>query len=146
MFRNLLSRAFASLAICTSLPLLAQANQPEALTPCISTLTTAGAIFVRTPLPTTHVLAVSKHVDLAFRYLQGAEALARLLPQNAKNPFVMDAAVLATNPESVSKIDRRIADCEKWAKQVHEDFSSNVRNEIYESALARMKRLSSVKY
>lgn len=146
MSRHLLCRAFAILAICASLPLHAQANQPEVLNRCISTLTTAGAIFVRTPLPTTHVLAVSKHVDLAFRYLQGAEALARLLPQTAKNPFVMDEAVLATSPESVSKIDQRIADCEKWAKQVHENFSSNIRSEIYESTLGRMKRLSSVKY
>ncbi|MEG0299738.1 MAG: hypothetical protein RR609_09205, partial [Aurantimicrobium sp.] len=104
------------------------------------------AIFVRTPLPTTHVLAVSKHIDLAFHYLQGAEALARLLPQTAKNPFIMDKTVLATSPESVSKIDQRIADCDKWAKQVHGDFSSNVRSEIYESVLARMKQLSSVNY
>lgn len=146
MSRHLLNRAFVSLAICTSLPLHAQTNEPHALSRCISTLTTAGAIFVRTPLPTTHLLAVSKHIDLAFHYLQGAEALARLLPQTAKNPFVMDEAVLATNPESVSKIDQRIADCEKWAKQVHENFSGNIRSEIYESTLGRMKRLSSVKY
>lgn len=146
MSRHLLCRAFAILAICASLPLHAQANQPEALNRCISTLTTAGAIFVRTPVPSTHVVVISKHIDLAFNYLRGAEALAKLLPQAAQNPFVMDEAVLATSPESVSKVDRRIADCEKWAKQVHGDFSSNVRNEVYESTKARMKRLASVKH
>lgn len=146
MSRHLLCRAFAILAICASLPLHAQANQPEALNRCISTLTTAGAIFVRTPVPSTHVVVISKHIDLAFNYLQGAEALARLLPQAARNPFVMDEEVLTTNSESVSKVDRRIADCEKWARQVYGDFSSNVRNEIYESTLGRMTRISSVKH
>ncbi len=101
-------RRTSILAICTSLPLHAQANQPEALNRCISTLTTAGAIFVRTHVPSTHVVVISKHIDLAFRYLQGAEALARLLPQAAQNPIVMYEAVLATSPESVSKVERRI--------------------------------------
>lgn len=146
MSQYILSRAFAIIAISALLPLHAQANQHEALNHCISTLATAGTIFVVTPVPPTHVVIMSKHVTLAFNYLQGAETLTRLLPQATQKTVFIDETVLTTTPESVLKVDQRIADCEKWAKQVYGNFSSSVRSEIYESALGRLKRIAPVKH
>lgn len=108
---------------------------------CVSKLATTSSAFLRAAGTPPSLVVVSKNLDSAFKYMQAAESLARLLPPNSKSAFVIDESVVSANWDSMVRGRHEIDECEKWAKQVYAEFSSNVREEIYASAKERVTQL-----
>lgn len=135
----------AFLAAClTAFPCVSSYAQPaQSPRQCISKLATTSSAFLRAAGPSPSLVVVSKNLDSAFKYMQAAESLARLLPPGSKSAFVSDESVVSANWDSMVRVRYEIDECEKWAKQLYGEYSSNVREEIYASAKERVTQLIS---
>ncbi|BFO54603.1 hypothetical protein AVXHC19_14060 [Acidovorax sacchari] len=91
--------------------------------------------------PTISLVVISKNIDSAFKYMQAAESLARLLPPGSKNAFVTDESVASVDLQSLAGVSRQVEECEAWAKEVYGKLSNHVRDGIYASAKNRLEQL-----
>lgn len=108
---------------------------------CVSKLATTSSAFLRAAGASNSMVVVSKNLDSAFKYMQAAESLARLLPPGTSSAFVVDEAVGSANWDSMERVKQEVDECERRAKQVYGDLPSSVREQIYASAKERVSRL-----